>query len=87
MDFKLLYSLYLSTKYKSKATVFSSDMRRQSGHSPAMKQTKHIRGVNNLVEEINNIIKEKERNVRLWNMIYNSFAFHVKLLKLKGNAS
>ena len=55
--------------------------------SPAMKQTKHIRGVNNLVEEINNIIKEKERNVRLWNMIYNSFAFHVKLLKLKGNAS
>ena len=39
--------------------------------SPAMKQTKHIRGVNNLVEEINNIIKEKERNVRLWNMIYN----------------
>ena len=55
--------------------------------SPAMKQTKHIRGVNNLVEEINNIIKEKERNVRLWNMIHNSFAFHVKLLKLKGNAS
>ena len=43
--------------------------------SPAMKQTKHIRGVNNLVEEINNIIKEKESNVRLWNMIYNSFAF------------
>ena len=55
--------------------------------SPAMKQTKHIRGVNNLVEEINNIIKEKERNVRLWNMIYNSFDSHVKLLKLKGNAS
>ena len=55
--------------------------------SPAMKQTKHIRGVNNLVEEINNITKEKERNVRLWNMIHNSFAFHVKLLKLKGNAS
>ena len=42
---------------------------------PAMKQTKHIRGVNNLVEEINSIIKEKERNFRLWNMIYNWFAF------------
>ena len=28
--------------------------------SPAKKQTKHIRGVNNLVEEMNNIIKEKE---------------------------
>ena len=39
--------------------------------SPAMKRTKHIRGVNNLVEEINNIIKEKERNVTLSNMIYN----------------
>ena len=39
--------------------------------SPAMKRTKHIRGVNNLVEEIHNIIKEKERNVTLSNMIYN----------------
>ena len=39
--------------------------------SPAMKRTKHIRGVNNLVEEINNIMKEKERNVTLSNMIYN----------------
>ena len=39
--------------------------------TPAMKRTKHIRGVNNLVEEINNIIKEKERNVTLSNMIYN----------------
>ena len=39
--------------------------------SPTMKRTKHIRGVNNLVDEINNIIKEKERNVTLSNMIYN----------------
>ena len=60
MDFKLLYSLYQSTKYKSKAIVFSSDMRRQSGHSPAMKQTKHIHGVNNLVEEINNVESKQE---------------------------
>ena len=27
------------------------------------------------------------RNVRLWNMIYNLSAVHVKLLKLKGNTS
>ena len=84
MDFKLLYSLYLSTKYKSKAIVFSSDIWRQSGHSPAMKQTKHICGVNNLVEEMNNVESKQEW---LWNRIYNLFAVHVKLLKLKGNAS
>ena len=30
VDFKLLYSFYLSTKYKSKETVFSSDLWRQS---------------------------------------------------------
>ena len=60
VDFKLLYSLYLSTKYKSKVIVFSSDIWRQSGHSPAMKQTKHIRGVNNLVEEINNVESKQE---------------------------
>ena len=74
---------YQDTKVKQLSSLLTyEDIR-----SPAMKQTKNIRGVNNLVEEINNIIKEKERNVRLWNMIYNSFAFHVKLLKLKGNAS
>ena len=32
----------------------------EDSHSPAMKQTKHIRGVNNLVEEINNIIQNKQ---------------------------
>ena len=31
----------------------------EGSHSPAMKQTKHIRGVNNLVEEIN-IIQNKQ---------------------------
>ena len=35
-------------------------MRRQSGHSPAMKQTKLIHGVNNLVEEINNVESKQE---------------------------
>ena len=43
-----------------------------------MKQTKHIRSVNNLVEEVNNIIKKKKRNVRLLNMIYNLSAVRVK---------
>ena len=38
--------------------------------------------MDNLVEEINNII-QINRNVRLWNMIYNLSAVHVKLLKLK----
>ena len=28
-----------------------------------------------------------KRNVRLWNMIYNLSAVHLKLLKLKGNTS
>ena len=71
----------------TKVKQLSSLLTYEDIRSPAMKQTKHIRGVNNLVEEINIIIKEKERNFRLWNMIYNWFAFHVKLLKLKGNAS
>ena len=38
--------------------------------------------MDNLVEEINNLI-QINRNVRLWNMIYNSAAVHVRLLKLK----
>ena len=61
----------------------------EDSHSPAMKQTIHIRGVDYLVEEINkiNVLFKIIRNVRLWNMIYNLFAVHVKLLKLKGNAS
>ena len=42
-----------------------------------MKQTIHIRGVDNLGEEINNII-QINRNVRLWNMIYNLSAVNVK---------
>ena len=33
------------------------------------------------------ILFKINRNVRLWNMIYNLFAVHVKLLKLKGNTS
>ena len=41
--------------------------------------------MNNLIEEICNIIKNKKRNVRLLNIIYNLLAVHVKLLKLKGN--
>ena len=57
----------------------------EDSHSPAMKQTIHICGVDNLVEEINNILFKINRNVRLWNMIYNLFAVHIKLLKLKGN--
>ena len=32
----------------------------EDSHSPAMKQTKHICGVNNLVEEINNVIQNKQ---------------------------
>ena len=48
----------------------------EDSHSPAMKQTIHIRGVDNLVG-----------NGRIWNMIYNLFSVHVKLLKLKGNTS
>ena len=61
----------------------------EDSHSPAMKQTIHIRGVDYLVEEINkiNVLFKIIRNVRLWNMIYNLFAVHVKLLKLKGNPS
>ena len=57
----------------------------EDSHSPAMKQTIHINGVDNLVEESN--IIQINRNVRLWNMINNFFAVHVKLLKLKGNTS
>ena len=38
--------------------------------------------MDNLVEKINNFI-QINRNVRLWNMIYNSAAVHVRLLKLK----
>ena len=39
--------------------------------------------MDNLVEEINNFI-QINRNVRLWNMIYNYLsAVHVRLLKLK----
>ena len=57
----------------------------EDSHSPAMKQTIHINGVDNLVEE-SNIIQNKQA-VRLWNMINNFFAVHVKLLKLKGNTS
>ena len=59
----------------------------EDSHSPATKQTKHVRGVNNLVEKINKILFKINRNVRLWNMIYNLFAVHIKLLKLKGNTS
>ena len=32
----------------------------EDSHSPVMKQTKHICGVNNLVEEINNTIQNKQ---------------------------
>ena len=59
----------------------------EDSRSPATKQTKHVRGVNNLVEKINKILFKINRNVRLWNMIYNLFAAHIKLLKLKGNTS
>ena len=58
MDFKLLYRLYLSTKYKSKA-MFSL-LTYEESYSPAMKQTIHIRGVDNLEEEINNIIQNEQ---------------------------
>ena len=57
MDFNLLYSLCLSTKYKSKAIIFSSTY--ENSHSPAMKQIILIRGVDNLVENIN-IIQNKQ---------------------------
>ena len=33
------------------------------------------------------IKRNVKRNVRLWNMIYNLSAVHLKLLKLKGNTS
>ena len=59
MDFKLLYSLYLSTKYNSIKQLFSP-LTYEDSHSPAMKQTIHICGVDNLVEEINNIIQNKQ---------------------------
>ena len=49
----------------------------EDSHSPAMKQTIHIRAVDNLGEEIDNII-QINRNVRLWNMIHNLSAVHVK---------
>ena len=57
MDFKLLYSFYSSTKYKSKETV--SLLTYEDSHSPAMKQTIHINGVDNLVEE-SNIFQNKQ---------------------------
>ena len=71
MDFKLLYSFYSSTKYKSKeaCTVHPfqntkvrklfSLLTHEDSHSPAMKQTIHINGVDNLVEE-SNIIQNKQ---------------------------
>ena len=51
--------MYLSKKYKSKAIVFAL-LIYEDGHSPAMKHTNHIRGVNDLVQEINNIIQNKQ---------------------------
>ena len=58
VDLKLLYSLYLSTNTKVKQ--FFSLLTYKDSHSPAMIQTKHICGVNNLVEEINNIILKQK---------------------------
>ena len=50
-----------------------------------MKQTKHIRGVNNLVEEINNIQNKQECQAMEYNVLL--ICFYVKSLKLKGNVS
>ena len=57
MDFKLLYSLYLST---NKVKRLFSLVTYEENESPAMKHSKHIHGVNNLVQEINNIVQHRQ---------------------------
>ena len=44
----------------TKVKQLVSPLTYEDSHSPAMKQTIHIRGVDNLVEEINNIIQNKQ---------------------------
>ena len=53
-----------------------------------MKQTKHIRSVNNLVEEVNNIIKKKKKECQTIEYDIQFICCSCKkLLKLKGNTS
>ena len=60
VDFKLLYSLYLSTKINKKVKQLFSLVTYEESESPAMKHAKHIHGVNDLVQEINNIVQHRQ---------------------------
>ena len=53
-----------------------------------MKHTNHIRGVNDLVQEINNIIQNKQECQTMeYNIQLICCSCKIEILKLKGNAS
>ena len=56
------YCIACIYKQNTKVEQLFSLLTSEDSHSPAMKQTKHICGVNNLVEEINklNVIQNKQ---------------------------
>ena len=83
MDFKLLYSLFYQQNKKVKQ-LFSLVTYEES-ESPAMKHTKHFHGVNNLVQEINNIVQHRQE-CQTMEFDDNLFTVLLKLLILKGNA-
>ena len=54
------YCIACIYQQNTKVKQLFSPLTYEDSHSPAMKQTIHIRGVDNLVEEINNIIQNKQ---------------------------
>ena len=54
------YCIACIYQQNTKVKQLFSPLTYEDSHSPAMKQTIHICGVNNLVEEINNIIQNKQ---------------------------
>ena len=78
---KLYSSLLQLSRYKTKAIVFSCDIWR---HPFTCNETdKNIRGVNNLLEEINNIINEKERNVQAMEYDIQLICFSCKITEIE----
>ena len=54
------YCIACIYQQNTKVKQLFSPLTYEDSHSPAMKQTIHICGVDNLVEEINNIIQNKQ---------------------------
>ena len=54
------YCIAFIYQQNTKVKQLFSPLTYEDSHSPAMKQTIHICGVDNLVEEINNIIQNKQ---------------------------